>query len=362
MDAVQRGDQSPYVWAHPTGTSERVSMSPLATGSQMLAHIPICERPAVARWNEASYQSATPWVCEVRDALVHTCAGIIAIEGLVLADTLIHTTGDEYRYEATDDAIHLLLPDKVERLHGCWLALLTGNHRNYFHWTLDCLGRLASANDELLAHCQHVLVPPLDAEFRSSGLALSGLSRLLEIREMPAAATFEVERLLVPWSLAADLRPPPCLGRYFRMLACSSTHPIESLPRRFYIARRASLNRRLINEDEVIAALARMGFVAIELERLSLAEQIALFSHAEVVVAPHGAGLANLVYAAPGCRLIELHMDSYVNWCFRRLAAASDVQYDCVIGCQLPGIGTVHAQRWSVSVTHMLGAVEQMLV
>jgi len=51
------------------------------------------------------------------------------------------------------------------------------------------------------------------------------------------------------------------------------------------------LTRRIINEHEVIEALATFGFVAYALEEMSFSEQVRLFSQAEMVVAPHGAGL-----------------------------------------------------------------------
>ncbi len=41
------------------------------------------------------------------------------------------------------------------------------------------------------------------------------------------------------------------------------------------------------------------------LEGLSLAEQIRLFAGAGTVVAPHGAGLANLAYMPAGGRVVE---------------------------------------------------------
>jgi capsular polysaccharide biosynthesis protein len=118
-----------------------------------------------------------------------------------------------------------------------------------------------------------------------------------------------------------------------------------------------------VNEDDVIAALTRMDFRSVQLESMPLKQQIGLFQNAEVIVAPHGAGLANLVYAQPGCKLIELHTDSYVNWCTRRIAAVCGVEYDCVIGRHVASAAAppVHAQQWIVSPTHVLSAVEQAL-
>jgi hypothetical protein len=66
-----------------------------------------------------------------------------------------------------------------------------------------------------------------------------------------------------------------------------------------------------LNEDAVVAWLAAMNFVAVPLEKLQLAEQIARFADADIIVAPHGAGLTNIVYARPGCRLAAVFGVAY---------------------------------------------------
>ena len=46
---------------------------------------------------------------------------------------------------------------------------------------------------------------------------------------------------------------------------------------------------------------------------MSVQEQIDHFAAAEVVVAPHGAGLVNLTFAPPGVRVLELFAPRYLN-------------------------------------------------
>jgi len=83
--------------------------------------------------------------------------------------------------------------------------------------------------------------------------------------------------------------------------------------RRLYIDRRGAPNRRLVNETEVIAALARFVVQPVSLDGATLADLAALFADAELVVAPHGAGLANIVFAPHDCRVVELLPDRYAN-------------------------------------------------
>jgi capsular polysaccharide biosynthesis protein len=54
-----------------------------------------------------------------------------------------------------------------------------------------------------------------------------------------------------------------------------------------------------------VGALGPLGFERYVLEDLAIAEQIELFHDAEFVVAPHGAGLANLVFGT-GASVLEL--------------------------------------------------------
>jgi capsular polysaccharide biosynthesis protein len=88
-----------------------------------------------------------------------------------------------------------------------------------------------------------------------------------------------------------------------------------------------------------------------------------MFAHAEIIVGPHGAGLANIVFARPRCRVVELHAEHWVNWCYRRLAGALDLDYDCVVGKVLAGASGDHVntRAWGISATHVVAAVEQML-
>lgn len=76
---------------------------------------------------------------------------------------------------------------------------------------------------------------------------------------------------------------------------------------RIYISRRqAPGGRRILNEDAVRSLLEARGFQVCLLETLDIAAQIELFYDAEVVVAPHGAGLTNTLFS-DSIDLVELH-------------------------------------------------------
>lgn len=72
------------------------------------------------------------------------------------------------------------------------------------------------------------------------------------------------------------------------------------------ISRSAAPSRRLLNEDAVMELLAPQGFNRVVLEKMPLKDQVALFASADTILAPHGAGLANIVFLASGARVVEL--------------------------------------------------------
>jgi capsular polysaccharide biosynthesis protein len=54
-----------------------------------------------------------------------------------------------------------------------------------------------------------------------------------------------------------------------------------------------------------------------------------LFRRARLVIAPHGAGLTNIVACEPGTHVYELLPGAYDNYCYCRLAQACGLHYWC---------------------------------
>ena len=72
-----------------------------------------------------------------------------------------------------------------------------------------------------------------------------------------------------------------------------------------YITRRNNEIRQLLNESEIESILKEYDFKTIDLENLSVAEQISTFSKAKNIVSPHGAALINTIYSK-NCKIMEL--------------------------------------------------------
>ena len=364
VDASRSGG---HVSARALAPAMRVELPPMPVGQHMLTQIPVPTGPSGAHWTEDHYMSVAPVLIEFRDVLVHGAAGIVCIGDEIVGNTLhqAHQARDGWA-PVPEGMASVDLADEIIDVPGRHLSLLTGSAENYYHWTMDGLARLAATPETEIAACDGVLHPDFTLGFQRDSYRRLGLA--LPPRPVARGTTLRVERMVVPWSVLGEHRPhPSVLPLFQRMARNPPPAPAPGLyPTRLYIDRGGSENRRLTNETALIEALAGLGFVAVRLEDYALSAQIALFANAEMIVAPHGAGLTNMVYAGKRTKLVELLMDAWVNWCFRRLAALGGNYYDCVIGLEdrpgdAPPSEWPHDKSWTISITHVLAAVEQAL-
>lgn len=334
----------------PTGEVVEVALPPLGPGGRLLAQLPPRTPPGNAALADTSFRSIRPWVCTFHGVHVHGDGGIVSGRGCVVADTMVHVVQERQGWVEHEGQVVLLAEGQTEKLSGTWLHLLCGNHWSHFHWLLDGIGRLAAMDAATMAGVAGILVPAGLEVAAEEALALSGVGRWREVRRVGRFDTLEVERLLVPWRMADGFFPHPDLQSFLDGLVPEMPFNPD-FPRRIWIDRRGAERRPLQNEEQLITLLEGAGVVPVALEGMSLVEQAALFRQAELVVAPHGAGLANLVFGRAPCAVVELVMDRYQHAAFRRLAGLAGLDYDCVPGLALPGQEAAweHDLRWAVS-------------
>ena len=282
----------------------------------------------------------------LRGVLLHGKHGIISIGDRVLSESLASPVAN---VPATADwrrAGAVFLPDLPlsGTVHSAY-HLLLGEVGNYYHWMIDAMSRFdpaqyrAFADDPHTAGAPNLLVPTLDVFWKWESLGLL-VSRSVPRFALAAEGRVFVQRLLyVPDLSGGMFNPHPQLLRAFDAIRAAVLGVPPARPwRRLYISRADTGNRVLANEAEVIARAERAGFTPVLLSKLSVPDQVRLFAEASHILAPHGAGLTNIGYCQPGTVLCELHMDSYVHWAFRCLAALRGMRYGCLIG-------TVHGER-----------------
>jgi capsular polysaccharide biosynthesis protein len=351
---VYRSLRLPEIWRE--GAAERLAylpasvleVPPLAFGEADFSHPAIVESPPQGPGGvQLRHPPVDAYV--LRDALVHGQYGVVTCGDRVVAESTAHIPLRRIAGAEWLDAAHerLRLPEQM--LAGTLPAvyhLLTCNLDNYFHWMLEGLARFDAAVVRGIGVLGDAgrefwpLLPPLNTAWKQQSAALVVPPEQRQLG-LPDGTSVRAGRLLYIEEFGgAGWHPHRALLTVFeRMRAAGFASPRAepSVPwRRLFVSRADSGNRTLVNEAEVFARASAEGFQRVVLDGMAVAEQARLFAEATHIIAPHGAGLTNLMFCRPGAALCELHMDCYVHWAFRGLAALRGVRYGCLIGDHIP--------------------------
>ena len=206
-------------------------------------------------------------------------------------------------------------------LSGTTAVVATTLSSGYSHWLLDELPRLLLLGD---AKYDAVIGNVAHAYGREAYAHLGLAARIIQPKRY---SHYRCEQLVVPSLLGRSESPTATMVRLLREFAEPMAAAKSPFGERLYITREKARRRRVVNETELWPQLERRGFKKVHLEELSWREQLGAFRHARVIVGPHGAGLANLVFCEPGTRVVELFNRAFVNPGYWRLAALNGLDY-----------------------------------
>jgi len=218
------------------------------------------------------------------------------------------------------------LPPMAE-LAGNWTSIVSRwtRSRNYYHWFTDALPRLALLGR--FPDDTRIIVPDNLQPFQRETLGWMGLGE--RYRETPERH-LRVESYFFSAPTAMTGCTNPYAVRFLRDLFLPRADETFHGPEKIYVVRRAK-TRGIVNEGEVEAFLSGRGWTVVDPESLSLARQIKLFAGARAVCGVHGAGLTNIAWCSPGCKVIELIADNYLNGCFESISACLDLQHSYLV-------------------------------
>lgn len=176
------------------------------------------------------------------------------------------------------------------------------NGSNYGHFLFDGLPGLF-----LLAHAARarnrefcIAVPPLSSWQREC-FTLAGLGDRLVRADGPVRCATVASNSLVSHHVDSPTRF--CRPAFDAMRFAVPQDP--GAPEKLFLARRG-FRRSLRNAEAVEAHLRARGFAVVAPETFGVADQIRLVSRARIVIGQTGAALANLAFAAPGTKVLEI--------------------------------------------------------
>jgi capsular polysaccharide biosynthesis protein len=222
------------------------------------------------------------------------------------------------------------LPTKtpnIQKLSGCCASLVSTWPGNYYHCLLDSLPRfhLLQQAGFKLTDIDWVYCPPAttpNTEYLLSQLGFKP-SQLI-----PAADDIgiQADTLLAVSFPGARHNPPEWAVDFLRQIAHLPNHTPS---RRLYITR-GKWSRKLLNESATFEILQQYGFEFYDPDENE--NQALDFNQAEIIVAPHGAALANIVFCQPGAKLLELIPTDHPFAYFYTLSQSANLQYAYMMG------------------------------
>jgi capsular polysaccharide biosynthesis protein len=234
------------------------------------------------------------------------------------SQTLIHHPLIDWTYEKIDywkKLYDLEVPSSAAAIPGKTLILDGTWSLPFFHFMSETLGKIYSCS--LIHELKKFDQIYLSSSQRSYVDQWSNILNL-QFMKLPDAPIL-CEKLIIPSHVqqcgyfSKDLRE----YLYFKISPHISRRN-EETPPKIYISRQG--NRKVLNESEIVKTLSINGFVSITLENYSVELQAKLFQQAEIIVAPHGAGLTNLIFSKnKNLRLLELFGKDYQNECYASL-------------------------------------------
>ncbi|MCP9911657.1 glycosyltransferase family 61 protein [Cyanobium sp. BA20m-p-22] len=192
-------------------------------------------------------------------------------------------------------------------------------HLNYFHWICDYLPKIIWA-ERFLESQKHRLRLLIYTNQKAKTPHLQTLKTLgyektnvIELNPDNIYSNVTLRNMMRVESryrnggdIPIDQMHPSVyeeIGNRIKIFVASASR--RSYAANLYISRGRAGTRRIINEREILPILIEHGFEILELETMEFNDQVAAFSEARVVIAPHGAGLTNVLFSR-NAKVLEL--------------------------------------------------------
>ena len=220
-------------------------------------------------------------------------------------------TGEHRRHIEARLSRGLADPVNARVLNGTYHLGISPHIYSYYHLLTDLLPHLIDAPK------YPVLVP----EFMPVGYRDFLREAGFEVQVL-GAGIFQIEKLIIPdmntpdWNIAKIKKIRTFVDNLYPQLSYDKSN----IKKKIYVSRKLAVKRHLSNEQEFLGLLKKHKFRKVYLEKLSVREQVELFRSASHVIAAHGAGLTNVLFAPADVKILEIRpLRTSGQFCFENL-------------------------------------------
>lgn len=227
----------------------------------------------------------------------------------------------------------LLLPKSKRGLYSSLLHLPWAEKSNY-HWFLDSLPRLLLLLKIVKEPLTLIVSQNMPAFQRETLLFVLDTNPYIRLAYIPKHEKWNIDEFILPSFVAnhySGYLPPDILRALREKIWAGYQVAPGKIGLRLYISRQKAPKRKILNDADVIAALQPYHVKILFAEELTYQQQVQLFYNAEVVIAPHGAGLTNILFSKQ-IKLLELHPGDIIKSHYFMLSKSLGFPYYYSIG------------------------------
>jgi hypothetical protein len=237
-------------------------------------------------------------------------------------------------------------------------------YSNYFHWLLDNLARLQCIDflDRPIRDKVTIVVNKKLSDFQVKSLTALGFNNIEYVDDR----NYRIKHLLVPSfpleQQGYDLDQLLWLKNKILQSLTIKSNNLELCAPNILILRKPSAGRAFTNQDKLLEALIPLGFKDFYLEDLPFEHQIELFEQARFIVASHGAGLTNIIFAKTAS-IIEIFAEQTLP-CYFQLAKTLGLGYGFLV-CKSKTTGHEGDQKnqnLEVDISQLIQIIQKMHV
>ena len=210
-----------------------------------------------------------------------------------------------------DDLLPALVPNTgISQIKAIYFRYKSPE--NYYHWLIYMVSNLRHIDTSQIqrVYIQH-LHPGLVGKsnsyiFETLKILLPALQSVHGVPQCPEGA-IELEYCPNPDTIKEG--EPHQKEAYMFLKDRLLPHIVTqrgTFPKHIYISRARATKRKILNESDLITHLRAFGVHVLYLEDLGGLEQMAYFYNADLIITPHGAALANMVFCKESTRIIEI--------------------------------------------------------
>jgi capsular polysaccharide biosynthesis protein len=248
---------------------------------------------------------------------------------------------------------------EVQRVEGTAILLSSQEPSNYGSWLFRVLPKLHTiAQLGLRVPPRYLLWVEIPA-FQEY-LKLMNIEEHQIVHHDPKNVIYELDHVIVPSNRNNQAFLDPQSVALFAGLRDKLGAPRQP-GTRIYVSRMQTRNtssRLMLNEPELIERLSALDFRIVPPETLSVAEQIRVFSSAEMVVGPSGSGMFNVVFCHPGTKIIDIESEPHWIHAHRNLLASCGLRHGIFIGNATDHDFRDHHKPWTVNIDALISRIE----